>query len=89
MLHLERSKYVAYIFQHANQLNLDLDLPIHHGWSGISVKWVEEYFPSDIQNVLLAANDLEDEEENEVDEDDDDEEIQKGDDADVELQDFS
>ena len=45
VLHLKRSNYVAYIFQHANDLHLDLDLPSLHGWGETSVQWMDEYFP--------------------------------------------
>ena len=60
--HIIRSNYVAYMFRHANNLHLNLEASSLHGWSGTSITWTEEHFPSDIHTVLLSANEQEDEE---------------------------
>ena len=83
-LHLERSNYVAYIFRHANRLQLNLGQPSLHGWGKTSVRWMDEYFPNDIHVVLITANEKEGEE---VREEGDD--IEEEDDFDVELDNFS
>ena len=83
-LHLKRSHYVAYIFQHANRLQLNLDQACLHGWSKISVQWMDEYFPNDIHAALITA--YEEEGKDKQEEGDD---IEEKDDADVELEDFS
>ena len=83
-LHIVRSNYVAYIFRHASDLQLNLEPASLHGWNGTEVQWAEEYFPSNIQSVLVIANEnVEEEESNE------DDVAGEGDDLDVELQDFS
>ena len=83
-LHLKRSNYGAYIFRHANRLQLNLDQPSLHGCGKTSVRWMDEYFPNDIHAVWITANEEEgkDEQEEGVD-------IEEEDDADVELENFS
>ena len=64
-LHLKRSNYVAYIFRHANRLQLNLDQPSLHGWSETPFRWMDEYFPNDSHAVLITANEEESEDKQE------------------------
>ena len=94
-LHLKRSNYVAYIFRHSNNLQLNLEPPSHHGWSDTCVEWMKEHFPSDIHSVLISENQTKKESEEEVFEDEEEDldedgvEVDEEDDRDVELEDFS
>ena len=83
-LQSKRSNYVAYIFRHANRLQLNLDQSSLHGWSKTAVRWMDEYFPNDIHVVLITANEEEGEDKQE-----EGDAIEEEDDTDVELEDFS
>ena len=87
MLHLKRANYVAYIFKHANQLILNLDTPENHGWEGNSTQWMTEYFPSNINDILVDANEVV-EEEDDDEEEDESYDIEEEDDADIEVEDY-
>ncbi len=55
-LHIQRSNYVAMIFRKANDLMLDLDTPVYHGWDEAgSVRWCSTCFPDDISELLLDS----------------------------------
>ena len=83
--HLERSNYVAYIFKHADQLIMDLQSSLLHGWHDGKFQWTDEYFPTDITDALLNA-----EKSSENDELDDlSGYVDENDDADVCLEDFN
>ena len=62
-------------------LQLELDLPSHHGWNDDrTLRWMDEFFPSNIHRVLIAAN-----EEDDSDDEEDNEEIDDENDADIDL----
>ena len=83
-LHLSWSNCEAYIFRHTDRLQLNFDQPSLHGWSKTFVRWMAEYFPNDINAVLITANEEEGEDKQEEGDD-----IEEEDEADVELEDFS
>ena len=52
--HIMRSNYVAYIFQHADQLILDVMDPGNHGWDRErKIVWSNECYPLNISELLL------------------------------------
>ena len=54
-----RANYVAYIFRHAGQLQMDLESPDGHGWNADgNVVWGDICYPQEI-DALLAATDSE------------------------------
>ena len=57
--HIMRANYVAYIFRHAGQLQMDLESPDGHGWNADgNVVWSDICYPQEI-DALLAATDSE------------------------------
>ena len=83
-LHIIRANYVAYIFRNACHLHLDIEAPSLHGWSGTSAQWTDDYFPRDIQAVLLRENEREGEGE-EMETDD----VVECDDGDIDIEYFN
>ena len=63
-LHLRRSNYVAHTLQHAKSFQLNLDSSSLYGLDENSVRLVGKYFPHDIQDILIAVNQKEGVEEN-------------------------
>ena len=61
---------------------MNIELPSLHGWNATDVQWSEDYYPTDIVDILIAAESLDDEEEV------DDSTIDVSDDVDVEIMDF-
>ena len=57
--HIMRANYVAYIFRHAGQLQMDLESPHDgHGWNADgNVVWSDICYPQEI-DALLAATDI-------------------------------
>ena len=91
----QRANYVTYIGRYAHMLQFELDSPSLHGWNeDRTPRWMDEFFPSNIQDVLIAANEKKDhKEDNDEDEEEDydkeeNEVIDDENDADMELEDF-
>ena len=59
--HIMRANYVALMFRNANQLILNLEDPINHGWDERGrVKWSTACYPDDISQLLIRhAKDVE------------------------------
>ena len=55
-LHLRQSNYVAHALRDAKSFQLSLDSPSLYGLAENSVRWVDKYFPHDIQDILIAVN---------------------------------
>ena len=54
--HCHRSNYVAYLFRHAEEINIDLESPTLHRWTeDMGMKWADECIPSDIAEQLFSS----------------------------------
>ena len=69
-LHTDRACYVANMFHESRRLMMLLDDPTEHGWEvDGKVKWSVNYFPDDIDDLLLSCENNDD---NDVSNDEDD-----------------
>ena len=75
---------MARALRYAKIFQLNLDSPSLYGLGENYVRWVDKYFPHDIQDILIAVNQKQGVEENDhkVDFGDDD-------DTDIEIENFS
>ena len=75
-LHIDRACYVANMFHESRRLMMLLDDPTEHGWEvDGKVKWSVNYFPDDIDDLLLSCennDDGYDDDDNDVSNDEDD-----------------
>lgn len=80
LLHIKRSRYVAYIYKHAHQLMLNLPSIEEHGWSadGETI-WMEECLPEEYNELLVSAEQANVENDENGDDDEDDYDIEDGD----------
>ena len=66
-LHLQRCNYVARIWKCSGSAENNYSLPSEHGWNAdFDIKWCEDIFPSEIEDLLIEN--FEENDENDDDE---------------------
>ena len=75
-LHLQRCNYVARIWKCSGSAENNYPLPTEHGWNAdFDIKWCEDIFPSEIEDLLIGNFEENDDDEVGTDEESSDNEI--------------